>query len=232
MRPRDSGSRLVGALRQAADLVLPQRCAGCDDAPGPVCGRCADLLGGPVRVCRPRPCPAELPPSWAAAAYTGPVRRMIVAHKERGRTPLAAPLGLALARAALAAAGGVRPVVLVPVPSSRASVRRRGVDPTLRIAREAADALVRRGVPARCVSSLRHRRRVADQAGLDAAGRLTNLAGALVATGSLPGARVVVVDDVITTGATLAEASRALRSAGVRVSAVAVVAATVRRAGR
>jgi predicted amidophosphoribosyltransferase len=70
---------------------------------------------------------------------------------------------------------------------------------------------------------------VADQADLTAADRAANLSGALRARFDLRGSRVIVVDDVITTGATLAEAARALRAAGADVRAAAVVAATARR---
>jgi predicted amidophosphoribosyltransferase len=222
----------VGLLGAALDLVLPQRCAGCGGASGLVCAACGALLGGPARVCRPRPAPPGLPSPWAVAPYAGAVRQMIVAHKERGLAGLARPLGAALARAVLAAAGDAgAPVLLVPVPSSRASVRRRGQDPTLRIAQAAAREVARHGEPVSCVRVLGHRRRVADQAGLTAVGRAANLAGALRAGRGLLGARVIVVDDVVTTGATLAEAARALRAAGAEVAAAAVVAATARRAG-
>ncbi|WP_433175930.1 ComF family protein [Actinoallomurus sp. CA-150999] len=228
----------MGFLGAALDLVLSQRCAGCDDAGGPLCAACAALLGGPARVCPPRPVPPGLPRPWAVAAYTGAVRQMIVAHKERGRTGLARSLGAGLAVAVRAAARDTEgPVLLVPVPSSRASVRRRGHDPTLRLAQVAAGETARAGTSvsaARAGASvsvarvLAHRRRVADQSGLTAAERAANLAGALTARRDLRGATVIVVDDVITTGATLAEAARALRAAGARVRAAAVVAATRR----
>jgi predicted amidophosphoribosyltransferase len=197
-----------------------------------VCAACGALLDGPARIRPPCPVPPGLPPPWAVAPYAGPVRQLIVAHKERGLAGLAGPLGAALARAVLAAAVQGEPVLLVPVPSSRASVRRRGEDPTLRIARAAAREATRRGAAAHCLRALRHRRRVADQAGLTATGRAANLDGALGARSGLRGARVIVVDDVITTGATLAEAARALRAAGAEVPAAAVVAATARHAGR
>ncbi|GAA4637187.1 hypothetical protein GCM10023196_089970 [Actinoallomurus vinaceus] len=219
----------MGLLGAALDLVLPQRCAGCDGADGLLCAACAALLDGPAGVSPPRPVPPGLPRPWAVAAYTGAVRRMIVAHKERGRTGLARPLGAGLAAAVLAAARDAEgPVLLVPVPSSRASVRRRGHDPTLRLARAAAREAARAGTAVSVARVLAHRRRVADQAGLTAAERAANLAGALTAQHDLRGATVIVVDDVITTGATLAEAARALRAGGARVRAAAVVAATRR----
>jgi predicted amidophosphoribosyltransferase len=212
------------------DLVLPQRCAGCGGRRVLLCAGCGSLVGGSARVCVPRPRPPGLPVCWAVAPYAGAVRAMIVAYKERGRSGLALPLGAALARAVSAGAAGL-PALLVPVPSTRASVRRRGHDPTLRIAHVAARLLARRGEPVRCRRLLAHRRRVVDQAGLSAPGRLANLDGALVARRDLRGARVIVVDDVVTTGATLVEAARALRAAGAEVHAAAVVAATTRRTG-
>ncbi|MFE5819425.1 ComF family protein [Streptomyces sp. NPDC056479] len=117
--------------------------------------------------------------------------------------------------------GGVgAPVLLVPVPSARAAVRARGHDPARRIALSAAGELRRAGTPARVLAVLRQRRAVADQSGLNSRQRLDNLAGALtVASGGgrlLAGAGrcpVVLVDDLMTTGASLAEATRALRAA-------------------
>jgi len=82
-----------------------------------------------------------------------------------------------------------------------------------------------------CVPALEHRRRVADQAGLTATDRAANLTGALQARLDLHGVRVIIVDDVVTTGATLAEAARALRAAGAEVLAAAVIAATERHTG-
>ncbi|MEU0006941.1 ComF family protein [Streptomyces sp. NPDC006314] len=108
-------------------------------------------------------------------------------------------------------------VVLVPVPSARWAVRARGHDPVRRMALAAAGELRRTGTPARVAAVLRQRRAMADQAGLDARQRLENLAGALEVTAGggrlLDAGRVVLVDDLITTGASLAEAARALREA-------------------
>ncbi|MGX1120183.1 putative amidophosphoribosyltransferase [Streptomyces ambofaciens] len=219
------------------DLVLPAECGGCGRARAVLCSRCGTALSGaPPRRVRPDPEPPGLPAVHAAAPYADEVRAALLAHKERGVLALAAPLGAALAGAVRAAlreawaapggaggadAGGIRargPVLLVPVPSARTTVRTRGHDPARRIALAAAGELRRTGVPARVLAVLRQRYAVADQSGLDARRRLNNLAGALaVAPGGRGllrgGGEVVLVDDLMTTGASLAEAARAVRTA-------------------
>lgn len=205
------------------DLVLPRICAGCRLPGSGLCSGCAAELVAGAHVTRPQPCPAGLPLLTAAAAYDGVVRDLLLAHKEHGRTALVRPLSAALAGAVTL----LRPppgALLVPVPSSPAAVRARGQDHARRLARATG-----RRVGLRAVPLLALRRTVADQAGLGAAGRAANLAGALAARRPLPGTVVVVVDDVVTTGATLTEAARALVAAGATVHGAAVVAATARR---
>lgn len=122
------------------------------------------------------------------------------------------------AEAGRSTGGDDAPVLLVPVPSARGAVRARGHDPARRIALAAASELRRTGTPARVLAVLRQGRAVADQSGLNSRQRLDNLAGALtVAPGGgrllVGGGPVVLVDDLMTTGASLAEAARALRAA-------------------
>jgi predicted amidophosphoribosyltransferase len=176
------------------------------------------------------------------------VRAAIVAHKERGRGDLRAVLAAALARSLDEAAratpaplpADLRPdqpadllPVLVPVPSSPSATRRRGADPTRALVVAAAR---RAGLDRRVAPALRLGRPVADQAGLGARDRSANLAGAFAVRRRwaqvLPGATVVIVDDVVTTGATLTEAARVVRTAGATVVTAAVVAATRRRRDR
>ncbi|MEE4542250.1 ComF family protein [Streptomyces sp. V4-01] len=223
-----------GWWQEITGLVLPVDCAGCGRPRTELCERCRCRLGGAAtaRRVRPSPEPSGLPPVWAAGTYEDEVRAVLLAHKERGALGLAAPLGAALAGAVLAAVlsgAGVRPVLLVPVPSARRTVAQRGHDPTARIARAAARELRRRGLPARTVPALRQRRPVADQSGLTAARRLANLAGAVAAA---PGqaallalAPVVLVDDLMTTGASLTVSAQAVAVAGGQVAGAAVVAA-------
>ncbi|MFJ1839340.1 ComF family protein [Streptomyces sp. NPDC088175] len=210
-----------GWWREISGLVLPVSCGGCGRPRAELCEECrAALHGGVPRRVRPDPEPAGLPVVHAAAAYENAVRAVLLAHKERGELGLAGALGKALAgavRAGTGQAGGAGPLLLVPVPSARRAVAARGHDPVRRIALAAAGELRRGGVRAQVVAVLRQRRAVADQAGLGARERQVNLAGALeVVAGAerlLAAGRVVLVDDLLTTGASLAEAARAVGAA-------------------
>ncbi|WP_262401821.1 ComF family protein [Actinomadura sp. CNU-125] len=120
---------------------------------------------------------------------------------------------------------------MVWVPSGRRALRRRGRDATEDVVRKAVRRLRAEGAALTAVHALRQRRGVADQAGLTAAQRAANLRDAIVVRVPVAGRRIILVDDLVTTGASLSEASRALRAAGAEVVGAATVAMTPRRRG-
>ncbi|MGY1592677.1 ComF family protein [Geodermatophilus sp. SYSU D00708] len=229
-----------GLLSALADLLLPRTCAGCELPGAVLCRRCAALLAAP-RLAQPRRFPAGFPPTVAAGAYTGPVRPAVNAFKERGRAELARPLGTALALAVAGVLAGLPAVPaavrLVPVPSSRAALRSRGRDHVRELTGRAVAELRAAGLPAAEVRLLRRTGRARDSAGLSAAQRRANLTGTFALADGVPplpaGTALVVVDDVVTSGATLTEAAAVLGPAvapGSPPVLAAVVAATPRRA--
>ncbi|UUW89530.1 ComF family protein [Pimelobacter simplex] len=245
------------------DLVLGSCCVGCERPGRALCAPCWAAVPGDAAFHGPRPPPPGLVPTFAVGDYDGVLRALVLAHKEHRVLALTRPLGRLLARSVAAALadlagleglgeleglGGVGglardgPVLLVPVPSRPAVVRRRGHDPTLAMTRVAARVL-EAGLPAGprvgVARLLRVRRGsgLVDQAGLGATARAANLAGTLTAPARVvrragercPRAHVVLCDDVLTTGATLREAQRALEVVGVPVLGAATVAATRRK---
>ena len=249
---------MLGLWAELTDLLLPAGCAGCGVVRVPlrygVCIRCARALEAlsphPVR---PTPAPAGLPPCVALGTYRGALREALLAYKERGRHGLARPLGRLLAEVVVAAltetaAPGVvatarvppgaarRPVLLVPVPATARAARARHGDHLRRLARYAAGGLRRAGWSV-AVSQPLYALPRADSTTLDSTGRATAaLAAFRLRPGRLPALRraaergvVVVLDDIVTTGATLAAVTGLLTGAGVRVHAAAVLAATARR---
>ena len=205
------------ACADALALLLPIGCAGCDEPDVSLCPPCAAALAPD-----PRRQLVEAPDGavavWSGLAFEGVAARVLRAIKEDGRTSLARALAPALS-AALVCADAGDGVLLVPMPTSSRAYRRRGF--------RVPELLVRR-CGHRASTLLRHVRRTADQRGLDRGARVRNVAQSLVATGGA-GARIVLVDDVVTTGASLAEAVRALRCAGAEVVGAVTVAATPRK---
>ncbi|MBF6081538.1 ComF family protein [Nocardia cyriacigeorgica] len=209
-------------MRTLLDLVLPLECAGCASPGTGWCAGCAAHLSGPPQRIRPRTDPGV--PCWALSRYAGPPRRAVLAAKERRRHDLAEPIGRAMAAALARLRGETRPLVLIPAPSRRVAARRRGGDPVLRSTYVAANWL--RGCQVLPVLAVW--RGVHDSVGLSAGERRHNLRGRIM-TAHIPplpaNAQVVLVDDVLTTGATAAESIRVLTGAGLGVDAVVVTCA-------
>jgi len=224
----------MSMLRRAAALTLdaafPASCPGCGREGAPICADCRPALdarleqpaGVPIGMPADIPC-ALLQLEWCAP-FTGVVRDALHALKYRGERRLAGPLGQAVARRWARAGAGGDLLAAVPVHATRA--RQRGYDQAALIAAVAAGEL---GLP--CVPLLERRRETIAQFDLDRDQRATNVAGAFgLADGAgggdedpIVGRWVVLVDDVMTTGATLTACASVLRDAGaIGVSAVTV----------
>ena len=214
------------AASKALDLALPANCLGCRREGPPLCRECAPALDVRLKAVPGVPIglPADLPApllqlEWCAP-FTGVTRRALHALKYGGERRLAPPLGGAVARRW--ARAGVAGDVLVPVPASPDRVRDRGYDQAALIAGEAGRRL---GLPV--IMALERTRATVAQFDLDRAARASNLGGAFRVVENGPphivDRWVVLVDDVVTTGATLAACAAALLDAGAAaVSAVAV----------
>lgn len=209
-------------IDELAAFALSGCCAGCDLLGTLLCDECGRaLVAAPMR----RETPGGLPVT-AALVYDAVTARCIRRLKEEGETLLARPLGPALGaalRSAIAdeAYDAERPS-LVPVPTSAAAFRRRGY--------RVPELLIRRAgfQSSRLLASARS---TADQRGLGAAERGRNVAGSMRARHARDAYDVIVVDDVVTTGATLDEAARALTTAGFRVRGAVTLAVTPRHSG-
>jgi predicted amidophosphoribosyltransferase len=206
-------------IREVADFAFASTCAGCATVGTSLCTSCeADLA---PRVVRPR---SDSVPLRAGLVFDGAAAAVLRAVKEDGQTSLVRPLRPALAAAigdlCAGPAAPHRLDVVVPVPTTRTAFRRRGFR---------VPELLARGTDIPMLRALSYARRVRDQRDLGAHERRSNLAGGLIATRAGGGAAALIDDDVITTGATCAEAARALRAAGFHVVGAVAVAATRRR---
>ncbi|APX34688.1 amidophosphoribosyltransferase [Brachybacterium sp. P6-10-X1] len=239
---------------QTCSLVAPRRCP-CGRDGAWLCPQCTQMLTArPMRVetccdalqeltaARIRPelregvaLPAGVDhapvlPVLALGEYTGALQHLVLAWKNGGMAHLGARLAPALAPAVttLAVAGGVRRPHLVPVPSRRSARLRRGEDHTAELVHALGRSGAGRALPLRAVPTTAQEGRGARQRRT----RRIRLSGGTVRRAGAAGARVVILDDVVTTGATLRGMHDALTQAGMQVlGAVVVASARVPAAG-
>ena len=184
-----------------ARAVVPPRCIGCGDQGRALCRSCRAAAAAPVEDARFAHVARVVCP-WD---YAGLPRRLVLDLKLRGLAAAAEPLIEGIVELGLRR--GVRGEVVTWVPCRRGDRRRRGFDHGEALARGVARLL---GLP--CVGLLARSGVTVDQAGLSASRRAENLRGAFV---SRPvSTQVVLVDDLVTTGATASECARAMRGAG------------------
>ncbi len=254
MRPVEHLALVVREWTGAAvDLLFPPLCPACgepggDDRRGPLCGRCwraivrlrppwCAICGRPFGSFEPGPsaagdgvgercagCMRRRPPftyARSATAYDGVVREALHAFKFGGATGLAAPLA-ELMLEACAEHLPVMPDLVVPVPLHRARRRARGFNQAVLLARRVARGL---GVPT-AARALARTRATHAQSDLPSVERAANVRGAFAVRerAALDGRHVLLVDDVLTTGATVAECARVALAAGARTAGVLTVA--------
>jgi ComF family protein len=235
MRPWRSGTVHHDAIQVMAefaiDLVYPKRCAGCGKRGSWLCQRCDEKLDrfsppwcarcGLPRSRQPCDCPS-LPASLRRARSVGPyaewLRGAIIQFKYHGEWARADPLGQALA---VVAADLMPCDGLVPVPLHASRIRQRGFNQSLLLANCVGEML---SVPV--LDILSRVRRTRAQVHLAAAQRAENVRDAFALTSAHPvqGTSLILIDDVITTGATLTSCASALLREGASSVSVATVA--------
>ncbi len=246
--------RAAAAAAELAALAVPVECVCCGLEDSALCARC----GRQVRRSTLHPFRAEsgapalveidgsvLLPVVAAGVYRGELAQCVLAFKRHGQGRLGGVLAAGLARAVRAAAGDTRGLLLVPVPTSGSAFRKRGFSPVHLLLRRLGRAGLAGFIVADRLRTTGFFRRLpapggtlgtGGQKGLGRGARARRARGSMrLRSGrrfpDLSGQPCILVDDVLTTGATLAEAARALRAGGAVVCGAVVLAATRPPAG-
>jgi competence protein ComFC len=219
-------SRSNSVVEFVKEAIAPVQCVGCSVFGAWICDACRDeivwvkeqrcykcgQLSPAGRTCDKCRKESKLTAVAVAAHFDeGPIRLAIHALKYGGAYELAPILAGALKNVVPSEIAGSKGWVIAPVPMAKSRKRLRGYNQAELLAKEIS---VQLQVP--LMDGLLKIRPTSPQAELSRAARLVNLRGSMTAVGSLAGARVILVDDVATTGATLEECARALREAGAK----------------
>ena len=216
---------MTGLGGEMRDLLLPRGCAGCDRPDTVLCESCVALFDHDVI----RSMPTTMMASGrvhACGIYRAEVRRAVLMWKDHGDQELDGEFAVMIARCLLRSNefDGLRNqrnmIAVVPAPSARSSMRRRGRFHTILLAQAVADGLRLRGVPARCVPALSITGMTAKSVQSSKAGdRANRLRNRLHVNRDMlrDCSTAVLVDDIITTGSMIRQCAKALNDAGMHV---------------
>ncbi len=222
---------MLDELRSLRSLVFPPVCLGCGDSGAIICLHCQKLFAtAPTRS------QVDHLPLLISAKYQERTAGIVLAAKEAGSATAKAALASALLGPLeqLLSSGTAEKVALLPMPSRASANRRRGYDHSAKLAQAARDLIAPRwpSVQFDVVPIFRHNRRVRDQTGLTPKERGENLHQAFSLDPGqflrLAGQDLLLLDDVVTTGATVREGVRALKLANLEPLAVIAACASPR----
>lgn len=196
-------------MKLLVDLLFPSQCEICGRPPEPLCGEC-------LPIAKPHQVKGFAFDAWAITELDEPLQKLVKGYKDHHLLALEKHLVQLIKSTVTLSEANV--VIAVP-PRNRKNYRKRGFDPALRLARKSFEPRVR-------VIALRANRKVSDQRVLSSSDRKTNLLGAF-RSNLPPGSRVILFDDVVTTGSTLREMARAVEEKGSIVVGVCVLAETI-----
>lgn len=219
-------------LRSVVDLAMPAQCVNCGEWESWLCPDCSSRVGGELlrREISVGETTEVTLQAVSATPYCGIGERVVIAQKQRGLRPLALVMAAWLAPTVRSIAPRSGPTWLVPVPATARSLRKRGRDPMLEVCQATSGLL---GPQVTVVEVLAWRKRAHAQKKLSRNDRSKNVAGKVMLRPRLgeetlvqdADPTLILVDDVVTTGATLGECARALSEAGMVCSGAATVCA-------
>jgi predicted amidophosphoribosyltransferase len=199
------------SIRALQEIIFPSRCLGCGQLGLEICSLCRKNWHPHIY----RQWSQHLPtfPIYSAVTYSPIAGKVLLAAKENNLVIADQLIYKALGHSLTFALREIGGDLLIPIPSRRSVARSRGRQ---FIAALTYQLSAETGLPA--YENLEHTRRVRDQSSLDAKSRFHNLDGSMKSLNFLSG-KAIVIDDLVTTGATLQEAVRALRDRGIEVAA-------------
>lgn len=201
----------MSVFEEFLNLILPTTCVLCDALGSSVCDDCnGKISNAPIAISR-----FDFP-GYRICTYTSGAAKLVHEFKEANQTSIAS----VFANAILPAMNNfeLTAVALIPIPSKKKSFAARGFNPANEIAKSLSRKIAaQQNLLIPVCNILQLHRQVADQASLTGESRRTNLVGAMSLTKSPPDRGIILLDDVVTTGATMREARRCLEEAGAKV---------------